>query len=76
MTTQQIDLEFIADVEARYFRTQTDIGANLNAIFIWNLVRQKAGLTKIDIDDLPAFCKKHKCYHVIKTDYGCVKAEL
>jgi len=47
-----IDLEFIADVERRMFRTEHDTGANINALMIWNMVREHAGLPKLQVLDL------------------------
>lgn len=47
-----IDLEFIADIERRFFRTEHDTGANINALMIWNLVRKEAGLPKLQVFDL------------------------
>lgn len=46
------DLEFIENIESRFFRTEHDTGANFNALFIWNLVREHAGLPKLDQFDL------------------------
>lgn len=68
-----IDQEFVKKTEAAYFRTNTDTGANWNAMFIWNVVRQHVGLPVLKPDDLPAFCETHQKYHVIKEDYGCVR---
>lgn len=44
--------EFVEDVEKCHFRSAYDTGANQNALFIWNIVRQKAGLPHLDLDDL------------------------
>ena len=57
-------VRFIDDVESRHFRTEHDTGANLNAILIWNCVREYAGMKRITVKDLPAWCKKCKEYHV------------
>lgn len=70
-----IDQEFIERTEASHFRTDTDTGANFNAIFIWNVVRQHVGLPILKLSDLPAFCETHQKYHVIKKDYGCKRKE-
>lgn len=45
-------VEFIEDVEACHFRTGHDTGANLNAMMIWNIVREWAGMESLDHDDL------------------------
>lgn len=58
-----IDLEFIADIERRFFRTEHDSGADLNALMIWNLVRQEAGLPKLQVLDLTIgeeYCDKSR----------------
>lgn len=44
--------DFIVDVESRHFRTNQDTGANANALMIWNMVRDYAGLDELDEDDL------------------------
>jgi hypothetical protein len=44
--------EFIEDVEAREFRTETDAGAHPNALLVWNQVREFAGLPRITREDL------------------------
>ena len=44
--------EFMLRVERAHFRTEYDTGANSNALFIWNMVRRFAGLTRLDIQDL------------------------
>jgi hypothetical protein len=65
---------FIDSVEKRYFRTIEDTGANDNALFIWNRVREElAGLSKLTIDDLPAYCSTHMRYHKIDNSKGCVR---
>jgi hypothetical protein len=66
---------FIENMERSYFRTNEDTGANLNALFIWNLVREYAKMEKLAWEDLPAHCKVHNTYHVIKEDYGCVRTK-
>lgn len=70
-----IDEDFIKKVEAAHFRTRTDTGANTNALLIWNLVRAHVGLSKLEIDDLAAFCTSHRTYHVIRADYGCIEQQ-
>jgi len=45
-------VEFIEDVEKSHFRTNGDIGANSNALFVWNLLREYAGLPRLSHDDL------------------------
>jgi len=45
-------LEFIEDIESRFFRTNSDSGAGHNTLFIWNMVREKAGLPKLTAADL------------------------
>lgn len=70
-----IDIEFIKKVEAADFRTCHDTGANSNAMYIWNKVREHVGLPRITIDDLPKFCATHDTYHILRFDYGCVGRE-
>jgi len=67
-----IDKEFIEYVEKQYFRTNVDTGANDNAMFIWNLVRQHTGLRPLSISDLPRYCMTHKRYHTLFSEYGCI----
>jgi hypothetical protein len=55
---------FISEVEASYFRSAYDTGANLNALLIWNLVRENAGLPRLKLTDLPAYCVTCNSYHV------------
>jgi len=55
--------DFIAHMEKHYFRTDADTGANENALFVWNLVREYAGLPKLTLKDLPAFCVTCGRYH-------------
>ena len=47
--------EFIEDVQKCHFRTALDTGANSNALFIWNIVRNWAGMECLDEDDLHRF---------------------
>lgn len=44
--------EFITDVEACHFRTAHDTGANRNALMVWNILRNYAGLDCLETDDL------------------------
>lgn len=44
--------EFINDVEACHFRTGHDTGANANALMIWNILRNWAGMESLTRDDL------------------------
>lgn len=67
----EIDSNFINEVEKAHFRTNQDTGANLNALLIWNLVRKHVGLPRLEVDDLPAYCEAHETYHKIRADYGC-----
>jgi hypothetical protein len=46
-------LDLIDDVERSHFRTGSDSGAQDNALFIWNCVRDKAGLPALSRADLP-----------------------
>lgn len=69
---KKIDAEFVKAVEAAHFRTRADTGANHNAMFIWNVVRNHVGLPRITIDELPTYCMTHECFHVIRANYGCV----
>lgn len=64
-------LDFIKQTEKSHFRTVHDTGANSNALFVWNLVRQHAGLSPLQISDLPGFCETHGMYHTIRIEYGC-----
>lgn len=68
-----IDTAFIKQIEESHFRTNEDTGANSNALFIWNLVRQHIGLHILRLDDLPAYCSAHGKYHVINREYGCLR---
>ncbi len=61
-------LSFIKSVEDNHFRTDTDTGANLNALFIWNRIREYAGLEPLRLEDLPSYCKVCDNYHV----YPCL----
>jgi hypothetical protein len=55
--------QFIADVEARDFRTNHDTGATENALCVWNKVRALAGMEWLKLSDLPQFCVTCKKYH-------------
>lgn len=44
--------EAIEQVESRYYRTASDIGANSNALFVQNAYRDLAGLSRLTLDDL------------------------
>lgn len=57
-------LKFIADVEDSHFRTTEDTGANPNALMIWGMVRQFAGLKRLALEDLPQWCVTCRKYHV------------
>lgn len=67
----ELDEKFVEKVESAHFRTQNDTGANEYALFIWNIVRNHVGLTRIIKSDLPGYCLTHKKYHLINNDYGC-----
>ena len=71
VSARQCDLDFIANVERCHFRTNTDTGANPNAMLIWNIVREHFCQPRLTVEDLPAFCLVHKRYHKINEDYGC-----
>jgi hypothetical protein len=63
--------EFIEDVEKCHFRTGHDTGANHNALFVWNILRQYAGLEELTRDDL---IKRHAddkgwTFEEMKEDY-------
>lgn len=45
-------VEFIQDAERKYFRTESDTGANPNAMFVWNRVREYAGLPILTRENL------------------------
>lgn len=49
-----MDLNFVRDVENRYFRTQCDIGAHPNALEVWNEVRRAVGLPPLRKRDIPS----------------------
>lgn len=68
--------EFIADVEECHFRTAHDTGANLNAMFVWNIVRNWAGMDSLDIDDLHRNHARidNKTYEEVKADYDRYEA--
>lgn len=57
-------IKFIHEVEQAHFRTEHDSGANLNAMMIWNIVRNKAGLPPLAKKDLRAWCDRCSKYHV------------
>jgi hypothetical protein len=69
----EIDKKFIETVEYNHFRTNIDTGANPNALFIWNIVRNHVGLPVLHVNDLAAWCFTHKKYHHIREDYGCMR---
>ena len=58
-------INFIKEVEKAHFRTKADTGANSNALMIWNMVRQHAGLRRLTLEDLPGYCKEHDEFHVV-----------
>jgi hypothetical protein len=68
-----IDADWIKEVEGHHFRTNHDTGANLNALFVWNILRRRAGLPSISKNDLPAFCIIHNTHHIIDEKNGCVR---
>jgi hypothetical protein len=70
-TQNKIDIEFIKEVESRDFRSVSDTGANANALYVWNQVREHVGLPRLKLTDLPQYCEIHHKYHVIQADYGC-----
>lgn len=45
-------LELIDRIERSHFRTHQDTGANSNALLIWNIVREAAGLPRLTLRDL------------------------
>lgn len=49
------DLEMVREIESSYFRTESDTGANENALFIWNRVREKIGLKPLTKQDIPVW---------------------
>lgn len=64
-------VEFIEDVEKCNFRTGHDTGANPNALMVWNILREYAGLQSLDMDDL---IRRHaetdgKTFEDMKQDY-------
>lgn len=52
MEQNQSLIDFINRIEASHFRSNSDTGANFNALNIWNLVRLEAGLPPLTGDDL------------------------
>ena len=56
-------IKFIEAVEQAHFSTVQDTGANWNAMFIWNIVRARAGLKPLSLSDLDAYCETCKKYH-------------
>lgn len=56
-------IKLIDQVEKAHFRTVDDTGANSCAMLIWNIVRNEAGLPRLQLSDLPAYCKSCKRYH-------------
>lgn len=55
-------VKIINEVEEAHFRTNQDIGSNLNALIILNSFRRKCGLVPITRDDLPAYDEKSDKY--------------
>jgi len=49
---QEAARAFVAETEQEIFRTDSDIGANPNALGVWNRVRQHAGLPRLQRRDL------------------------
>jgi hypothetical protein len=43
---------YMADIESRMFRTNQDVGANSNALMVWNTLREHAGLPRLTRDNL------------------------
>ena len=56
--------EAIAELERSYFRTVHDTGANEHAMLLMNALRGKAGLPRITLEDLPAWCEPCRNYHL------------
>lgn len=56
--------EFIKEFEASHFRTIHDTGATFQTMFLWNMVRNKAGLPRLEWTDLAAYCVDCRKYHV------------
>lgn len=54
----------IAEVERAHFRTVDDTGAHPNAMLVWNAVRRHAGLNRVTLADLPAYCATCMEYHL------------
>jgi hypothetical protein len=67
--------DFIADVEARHFRTVNDTGANLNALMIWNRVREFAGLPELTMDELAAKYPGGGEWKALKVKYRAAHGE-
>lgn len=66
--------EFISSTEKNHFRTDSDTGSHPNALFVWNILREYAGLIRLDFKDLPAYCMKHETYHIIREGYECFRS--
>jgi len=49
---QEAARAFVAETEQEIFRTDSDIGANPNALGVWNRVREHAGLPRLQRRDL------------------------
>lgn len=61
--------EFIQDSEAKWFRTASDVGANTNALFVWNRVRDFAGLPALTNQDLRDKEPEVAKFHDLKAKY-------
>lgn len=48
-------IAFIRAFEESHFRTVEDTGANPSAMHLWNMVRFRAGLPGLTLDDLPRY---------------------
>jgi hypothetical protein len=70
--------EFIADVESRHFRTGHDTGAHPSALFVWNLLRQHAGMERLTEDDLIMrhAVDKGWSFERMKDDYDRFETEM
>lgn len=58
----ELNLEFIKDIESKYFRTALDTGAQEGARFIWNIIRNNAGLESLRQKDFPVWDATKKEY--------------
>lgn len=64
--------DFIEDIERRYFRTDSDTGAGDNALFIWNRVREHAGMKPLTKGDLR---KRERDYYMTRLAEAVIRED-